>query len=148
MAALLASLAVALVASGAGSCTDDVPPRVVDVTPPPTAGAATQRFCSALDEALPGSLGELDRRRTSSAAVAAWGDPPVVLRCGVPPVQRPPGDTRRVELAGVGWYPEEVDGAVRWTTLDLPVAVEVLVPDGYEGQVLIGLSPALRAAPS
>jgi hypothetical protein len=131
---------VALVVLGA--CADKSP-EAVDVSPPPSAGAATRSFCTGLDGRLPDALGELDRRATRVERVAAWGDPPIRLRCGVPPVERDPGDTQRIVIADVAWHARETSGQVVWTTLDLPVPVEVVVPSAHDGQLLAALSPAL-----
>jgi hypothetical protein len=134
------AVAVALVV--AGGCRDGAT-RAVTVAAPPSAGAATVRFCTALAQRLPSSLGSLERRRTTGERVAAWGDPPVRLRCGVAPPVRDPGDTQRIDVADVAWYADEQADQVVWTTLDLLVPVEVTVPERYEGQVLAALSPAL-----
>ncbi len=83
---------------------------------------------------------------------AAWGDPPIVLRCGVgtPPDYELFSACQRV--AGVDWYAPEDQIAdqgteVVLTTIGRSPAVEVTVPaelrppDG----VLVDLAPALRA---
>jgi hypothetical protein len=120
--------------------------RAVEVAHLPSAGPATTRFCDRVQAGLPDRLGDLERRAVDTDRAAAWGVPPVVLRCGVAPLVRPPGDTARVEVNGVAWYPDAGDGATTWTTLELPVPVEVFVPEEHEGQLIAGLSPALRAA--
>ena len=137
----LCAVAVALVV--AVGCSDD-PPSAVSVSAPPSAGAATTRFCSSLDSRLPAKLGALERRTTRGERVAAWGDPAVRLRCGVPPAVRQVDDTQRLVVADVAWYALERADEVVWTTLDLPVPVEVTVPSDYDGQLLAALSPALR----
>ena len=56
---------------------------------------------------LPDRLaGGLDRRTATGVATAAWGDPPVVLRCGVPP----PGPTGApcLRVADVDWVAGDV----------------------------------------
>jgi hypothetical protein len=51
---------------------------------------ATDPACAALILATPDSLGDgLSRRHTTAQATTAWGDPAIVLRCGV----EPPGPT-------------------------------------------------------
>ncbi|HET9945993.1 MAG TPA: DUF3515 family protein [Actinomycetes bacterium] len=105
-----------------GACTS---PSSVDV-PVPTAGA---RGCARLADALPGELDGRERRATEPAShrTAAWGDPPVVLRCGVP---RPPGLTGSevVVVDGVGWVLSERPAAYVFTTSDLATYVQVRVP--------------------
>ena len=78
--------------------------------------------------------------------MAAYGDPAVVIRCGVAPVSRPAGDTSEVLVASVKWYPAERPDDVRWTTVDSPVPVEVTVPKAHDGQLLAHLAEPLRSA--
>jgi hypothetical protein len=76
--AALAGAAVLLL----GGCAAAVP-----VAP---AAHATDPACAALVLATPDSLGVgLTRRQTTAQATTAWGDPAIVLRCGV----EPPGPT-------------------------------------------------------
>jgi hypothetical protein len=73
---------VALPALFVGGCVSAVP-----VT---AATHATDPACASLILATPDSLGDgLDRRHTTAQATTAWGDPAIVLRCGV----EPPGPT-------------------------------------------------------
>jgi hypothetical protein len=105
-----------------GACTAAAP---VDVAVP----GAGSTGCARLADALPAELDGRDRRETSPASVrtAAWGDPPVVLRCGVP---RPPGLTGSevVVVDGVGWVLAERPAAYVFTTSDLATYVQVRVP--------------------
>ncbi len=72
----------ALVVAAAAGCSSAVP-----VDP---ATYATDPSCAALILATPDSLGTgLGRRLTTAQATTAWGDPAIVLRCGV----APPGPT-------------------------------------------------------
>lgn len=72
----------ALVVAAAAGCSSAVP-----VDP---ATYATDPSCAALILATPDSLGTgLGRRPTTAQATTAWGDPAIVLRCGV----TPPGPT-------------------------------------------------------
>jgi hypothetical protein len=88
--------------------------------------------CARLHHALPDAADGRDRRDTEPASVrtAAWGDPPVVLRCGVP---RPPGLTATsevVEVNGVGWFLTERPRGFVFTTVGRTTYVEVRVPAG------------------
>ena len=105
-----------------------LPPVAVDA--PPTPDAAGQRACQELISALPTQLGDRPARpvRSSSPYVVAWGEPPVVLRCGV---ARPPSFLSTVEVQdinGVTWFPERRGGTTAWTVVDRTVYVEVLAP--------------------
>jgi uncharacterized protein DUF3515 len=78
---------------------------------------------------LPTELDGRERRDTdpTSSRTAAWGDPAVVLRCGV---ERPAGLTGSevVVVDGVGWVLAEHPGAYVFTTSDLATYVQVRVP--------------------
>jgi len=80
----------------------------VKVAPPPALSAAQQRACQDLISALPTDLGDLPARPVDSSSpyVAAWGEPAVTLRCGVP---RPPSFIATADVQqinGVTWFPE------------------------------------------
>ncbi len=128
------------------------PPGPVPVAVPVTAAsgaAATGAACAALARALPERLGGQLRRRTSpaSARVAAWGSPPVVLRCGVgrPPGYRPP-DVIPVAVDDVAWYQHIGGRSVQWVTVDRAVYVELDVPKSYDAQAgfLVDMGAAIR----
>jgi len=107
--------------------------------------------CGRLAGALPGELDGRDRRDTQplSSRTAAWGEPPVVLRCGV---DRPPGlsGSEVIEVDGVGWVLAERPRAYVFTTVDLPTYVEVRVPGATPRtratSPLVDLADPLRAA--
>ena len=97
---------------------------------------------------LPGELDGQDRRETrpDSPLTAAWGDPPIVLRCGVPrPAAYNPTATL-VEVDGVAWLPERTDEGYVFTTARRVADVEVRVPRAYAPEVdpLVDLAPVIR----
>jgi hypothetical protein len=119
----------------------------VTVAPPPSSVAAA-RGCPAVISRLPVVLDGRHSRPAVSASpyVAAWGEPPIVLRCGVP---RPPAFVRTSELSvvnGVQWLPERQPGGVRWTVVDREVYVEALVPAGATSTSVVDLSAAISQA--
>ncbi|MEP6667293.1 MAG: DUF3515 domain-containing protein, partial [Nocardioidaceae bacterium] len=74
----------------------------------------------------------------SDALGAAWGDPPIVLRCGV---DKPAGlrrDSACFVVNDVGWLASQdghevsgdrpVEGPLTWTTIGRAAYVEVVVP--------------------
>jgi hypothetical protein len=86
--------------------------------------------CGRLHDALPRSLDGRDRvgARPSSTRTAAWGDPPVVLRCGV---DRPAGLTATsqvVEVDGVEWFLTEPAPPYVFTTVGRSTYLQVRVP--------------------
>jgi hypothetical protein len=97
---------------------------------------------------LPQSLAEgVERRETAPdrRTTAAWGDPAVVLRCGVAE-----GSTRDdpYEFDGVRWAMHDDGGSRRWTTRDRRANVEVVVPDAYSGQAELLGALATALAPT
>jgi len=98
--------------------------------------------------ALPQAV--LDQRsvdtKPSSALTAAWGDPAIVMRCGVAtPVALTP-TSQLVSVNGVDWFPEPVDSGYRFTTVSREANVEVLVPDAYapEANALVDLAATIK----
>jgi hypothetical protein len=77
----------------------------------------------------------------------AWGDPPIVVRCGVsvPSALRP--DSQLVTVNGVDWLPEQTDAGYRFTTVGRLANVEVTVPATYapEGDALVDLAGSIRS---
>jgi len=134
-------VALALVALLAG-CGGD---STVEVEPASGLTAATEAACAAVVDALPQAIAKDVTRRVVAPdrrTTAAWGDPAVVLRCGVPE-----GSERDepYEFDGVRWALHDVGAARRWTTRGRAVNVEVVVPDAYSSQaeMLGGLAVAL-----
>jgi hypothetical protein len=120
----------------------------VEVTPyKPGPGSAD--ICSTLLEALPRTVDDAVRRDVdpSSAPVAAWGQPAIVLRCGVslPTSYRP--DDQLNDIEGIGWLAEAGKGGTFFTAVDREVLVEVAIPDDYapEADVLVDIAPAILA---
>ena len=108
--------------------------------------------CGRLHEALPRSLDGRDRAgtRPPSTRTAAWGDPPVVLRCGV---GRPAGLTATsqvVEVNGVEWFLTEPAPPYVFTTVGrgtyLQVRVPRSVPRSEATAPLVDLANAVRSA--
>ncbi len=104
-------------------------------------------LCASAGALWPQEVSGLERRDTSPSApaVAAWGDPAVVARCGV--AAPGPTETECLEVDGVGWIPEELADGTRFTTFGTEPAIEVLVPGGYapEGLLLPVFAEAARA---
>ena len=124
---------------GTGEQRADLPVLPVEV-PPPTPEADAS--CPALMGALPLDLvGEPARMVDSDTPfAAAWGDPAVVLVCGVPqPEGLVPGEGL-ITINGVTWYVEQSDEATTWTAVDRTVYVEVTLPPGVDSAPVTVLS--------
>ncbi len=143
--------------------------RQVAIEPPPD----PPPICGDLIENLPDSVDGSGRRPTSpdSSATAAWGEPPIVLRCGVPRPDALDSTAVLFDVDGIPWFPEDLQAGIVFTTIipaGLPVGpdpstipdtddstsddltsgyayVEVIVPAAYPspGSVLADLTPAL-----
>jgi hypothetical protein len=124
---------------GTGEQRADLPVLPVEVPPPtPEADAG----CPALMGALPLDLvGEPARMVDSDTPyAAAWGEPAIVLVCGVPqPEGLVPGEGLIV-INGVTWYVEQSDEATTWTAVDRAVYVEVTLPPGVDSAPVTVLS--------
>ncbi len=93
----------------------------------------TAEPCAALVAALPDTLLGADRAtlQPESEVMAAWGDPPIGLRCGVP---RPSGlemDSVLMEVGEVAWLPQPEDAPTVFTAVQREAYVELSVPTSY-----------------
>ncbi len=142
---IVAAVATAALLAALGTVLwQERPVRIAVPAPPP---ADIARACAALHDALPGELDGQGRRRvtTDSPLVAAWGDPPIVLRCGVPvpAAYQPTGQV--ITVNGVDWFPEQLTRGYVFTTVGRVANVEVTVPDAYapEADPLVDLAGAV-----
>ncbi len=133
----------------AGGCSD-----TVSIDSPALHGADAAA-CRALVHALPARVDDQVRRKVQPADAygAAWGDPPIALRCGV---GRPAGfdkfSTCQV-TNGVGWFiPEdEMTGRptdIVMTTVGRAQNVEVRIPADYfpPAATMADLAPAVKSS--
>jgi hypothetical protein len=119
----------------------------VRVQPPPESAQA-QRSCPGLVAALPLRLGDLAARpvESSSPSVLAWGEPPVVLRCGVPrPAGFVAGAPNVIGVNGVTWFVDPRGERAVWTVVDRAVYIEATVPIGYASTPIPDLSDAVTS---
>jgi len=124
----------------------DLPPVVVD-TPDVTPEA--DLACPVLMGQLPLEMaGESSRQVDSDSPFAyAWGDPPVVLVCGVAPPAGYAADSGTLAVNGVEWFVDDSDpDAYVWTTVDRLVPVEVRVPAEYDSALVTALGPIISTA--
>ena len=118
-----------------------------------TIGPDDQARCAALVAALPQKLDDQSRRKVAPAAAlgAAWGDPAIVLTCGV--ADQLPAGAACQEVDGVGWYAPEAafdDQSLdlEMTTIGVRPVVHLTVPTKYRPPpaILVQLAPALKQA--
>ena len=107
----------------------------------------TAETCARLVEALPEVVDDAVRRDVEppTTTSAAWGQPPVILRCGV---EEPAGvdpTAAVLEVGGVGWRSVPGSGGTFFYTDRRSVVVEVAVPDDYapEADVLVDLAESV-----
>lgn len=124
-------------------------PAITAAAPP--SNAAAEAPCAQVISALPVNLGPLAPRvvhtTPDSPYVVAWGDPPVVLRCGVSrPAQLVPNSSADVfNVGGVYWLPVQQKDATVFTTIDRAVYVEVSIPKRVVYQPLPVLGEAIAS---
>ncbi|OEU85852.1 hypothetical protein DB35_11915 [Streptomyces abyssalis] len=148
-----ASCAVAVTVVAAAGCTgaDDSGPAV----PSPSGKAA--ETCRSLSDRLPKRVDGKQRITLDPASkyTAAWGDPAIELRCGVPrPEKLSPGSehynptAEAAEVNGVSWLLEQREGGYRFTTTGRAANVELTVPDDYAPEInaLTDLAKAIRTS--
>jgi hypothetical protein len=103
------------------------PVEVPEPTPGPDVAALCASFTAALPESLP-TAG--DRREVTGGRelTAAYGNPAVGVRCGVPEPEALSPTSTLVTIDSVDWFPEELTGGWRMTTVGLPAVIEISVP--------------------
>jgi hypothetical protein len=131
-----------------GSAQPRALPPISVAAPPPD--QAADGPCTKLLGTLPIVLAGLAGRpaRSSWAYVAAWGDPAVILRCGVP---RPPsltaGSSDLVLVAnGVNFLQASQHKTHVFTAIDRAVYIELQVPDSYAQPPLGPIADAITKA--
>ncbi|MFF5131204.1 DUF3515 domain-containing protein [Streptomyces syringium] len=153
----LVSVPAVVVLLASAGCGSDRSAHIAVPDPAPPEEQA--RLCRELHKKLPATVDGKEQRSVSpeSEFTAAWGSPPISLRCGVrrPLVvtegykfYRPQSPT--IEINDVEWLPEEQpDGSLRLTTSKRTAWVEVAVPAKYTGptgefSMLVDLSDVVR----
>lgn len=98
----------------------------VDVAAPALAGDPA---CTAIT--WPPTVAGQPSRTTEppGPALAAWGDPPIIARCGLEPP--PPTSLDCLNVDGVDWLVRQLSDGVAFTTYGRRPALEVLIPDAY-----------------
>ena len=121
----------------------------VELSPADDLPEDERELCDDLLAALPSQvLGDERRDVTPYGAGAAWGDPPVTLRCGTTDAQGMSPAMQCQVIDDVGWYAEALEGGYRFTTIGRETYVEVVVPDAEGSETaagaLVDLAPAVR----
>lgn len=140
--AAAAAMLLALVGCGVGASPQ------VDVSAPQLAGSSA-RYCDTLERDLPTEVADMWQRHvTTQGVAAAWGAPPIVLRCGVTDAKGMGPAVRCDVMRGVGWYSEDIGDGYRFTTIGRATPVELTVPDAYapESDAAVDVAKAIKRA--
>jgi hypothetical protein len=120
------------------------PVGLADVPAPAANSADCTRLLAALPEKLDGGgQGTLQRRRLAApapAGAAAWGEPPVVLRCGLDRPAELTATSRLLAVSGVQFLKLLSPGTSGWVVVDRPVYIVVDLPP------IIGSAPLQQIA--
>ena len=117
----------------------------VEIAPTPLAKG---EVCRAVASAWPADVGDHARREVSDASAgAAYGDPAIIARCGVPALGPTTEDC--IEVDGLGWVAQPLSDGTRFTTFGRDPAIEVLIPKDYAPEPLLlpAFSKAAQALP-
>lgn len=135
-----ALIAAGLVVTAVTACSDDsvsAAPHASD----PACGTALAKLPSAL-------LGK-SRATSSATGTAVYGDPKIVVRCGVPPLG--PTQLRCLGLNDVDWVIDDRKDPLIFTTYGRSPAVEVRIPASYplanDPEALADLEPVAELLP-
>jgi hypothetical protein len=119
---LAAALCALVLAAGCGS--------QLSVDQYPTE-PGTSLSCKSLLADSPLVVADADARRVQDGNAAAWGDPAIILRCGVEePAELGPA-SRCDMVSGVGWFTESTSDGLLFTTIGREFRVSVEVPSDY-----------------
>jgi len=124
------------------------PLSVIDVDTP-AVSPEVEAACTSLITTLPLNLDNRDSRpvRSSRPTAYAWGEDPIILRCGVP---RPAAyliGVSTVAISEVEWFFETAAAGTTYTAVDRGVYLEIFVPSSADGgAVLAILAPLIVAA--
>ena len=134
--AVLASLTALVLGGCAGKVAVDAYP-----TEP-----GTGLDCAALLADVPPTVAGLGRIEVDDSIAAAWGDPAVILRCGVERPETLEATSPCSEVAGVDWFGEKTASGYAFTTIGRAFFVSVEVPREHEpaADVLVDLAPTVK----
>lgn len=130
---LVATLVVGVLIAASIARNQPLGPLGLAVVVAPAADSAEcARLLAALPEELDGGvLGALARRQLSApipAGAAGWGEPPVVLRCGLDRPTDLTATSRLLSVSGVQFLEILSAGMSTWVAVDRPVYVVVALP--------------------
>lgn len=116
----------------------------VSVDAYPTAPHTT-KDCDALYADLPNKVADQTRRDVKDTIAAAWGDPPVILRCAVDKPARLDRVSQCLNVDNVDWFAETTADGNLFTTVGRQYFISVEVPKSYDpaANALIDLAKSI-----
>jgi hypothetical protein len=133
-----------IMAVGVAACGGSEEPKL-DAAP-----SARDPGCTSLLSRLPSTVLGRAKGSTDVAGAAVWGQPPIVLRCGVTPPA--PSADACINVDDVDWLFTEKASSYVFTTYGRTPATELTVPHEIDRTQAAGamaqLSPAVKPLPS
>jgi len=130
---------IALLALGLLGCA-----RPVDVS-----GSPVDPQCADFLASLPVTVVDQRLRETvpREMTAAAWGDPPIVVRCGVAEPTALGDSSTLIDVESITWFPEPLSNGTLFTSVGRTPRIEVTVPRDFapEVNVLVDLADSTRA---
>ncbi|MFZ1361544.1 MAG: DUF3515 domain-containing protein [Candidatus Nanopelagicales bacterium] len=119
----------------------------VAVDPPQTSNEVKD-VCLTMSRQLPESVADQAKRNVEPLDVrtAAWGDPPIVYRCGVETPEDLTPTSVLASVNGVEWFTQEHTDGFVFTTVKRSVNVQMTVPKAYspEATALTEISDLIK----
>ncbi len=133
--ALLVTVALLVTACSYGDAVDTYPTE-----------KGTAKNCDALYADLPNKVADQSRRDVEGRVAAVWGDPQIILRCGVEKPRELTRSSRCDDVDGVGWFTEDASDGFLFTTIGRQFFISVEVPADYEppAEALVDLSASVK----
>lgn len=115
-------------------------------------GGDVGAICAQVAQALPKLVDNTERRDTTPPTdrTAAWGEPPVILRCGVERPANLQSTSQLNTVNGIDWLVDPQGGGHVFTTVGRAAYIEVVVPAAHDPQVgpLVDVAPAMQLVPT
>jgi hypothetical protein len=92
----------------------------------------TEVDCKALMADVPQHVAGQGRLNVPGQVAAAWGDPAIILRCGVEKPEALTPSSRCFDVSDVGWLAESTADGYLFTTIGRTFHVSVEVPKTYD----------------
>jgi Protein of unknown function (DUF3515) len=141
-----AALLTALIAGIAGLTAGCAATQSAGISAAPR---AADPACATALAAAPATVLGRPRSPLPVRGTVAWGEPAIVVRCGLP--EQPPTTRQCLTVDGIDWIIDDSGDPIVFTAYGRSPAAEVRVPLSYGSQsapsALVGLAPVAAALP-